>query len=364
MECVTTSTPPGADRIALRAPDQIIAALPYLLGFHPADSVVLLGHRVPGTAVGLILRADLPPRELLAEQADSLASRFLGEEHAGVTAVLIGGTPDDNGPPHADFVAELARALEDHGLRLFHPLWTARTAAGAPWACYQDPDCGGVLPDPQGTVVAAATTRAGFVVYRDREEVAALLRPRSPRALVRRAALLARSPAPLCDPEITTAPPEHAGRQMPHRVLLDLAAAEVRSAFFRHRTRLGPPSDRQAVRLAHALSLKPIRDACLATALPVGSPLAREAEQVWLSLVQELPAPHQAEAACLLTYATLLRGEGALAGMAVAAALEADPSSLLARLLHASWNTGIAPERLGGLASLATGVDLGLAGES
>ncbi|MBB4684963.1 DUF4192 domain-containing protein [Amycolatopsis jiangsuensis] len=360
---MTTSTPPGTDRVTLRNPAQLIAALPYLLGFHPADSLVLLGHRRPGTSIGLILRADLPPRELFAAQADSLVPRFDDEEHMGVTAVVVGGTPDDLGPPYPDFVDELRRALAEHDLRLFHPLWTAKVEAGARWGCYRDPECGGVLPDPRSTVAAAAVTKAGFVVYRSREEISALLEPRSPDALARRAALLRRSPEPLSDPEFT-AVASGAPSVPPHRALLDRAAAEVREAFFRHRNGFGPPDDGQAVRLAHALALPPIREACLAMAVPVGSPLAREAEEVWLSLVRELPPPHRAEAACLLAYTTLLRGEGAFAGMAVNNALDADPRSVLARLLHAVWNSGVEPKRLRGLAVPTGSVDLGLAGET
>ncbi|GAA3530022.1 DUF4192 domain-containing protein [Amycolatopsis ultiminotia] len=359
---MTTSTPPGIDRVILRDPAQLIASLPYLLGFCPTESVVLLGHLSPGTAIGLILRADLPPRELFAIQVDSLVPRFLHEAHAGVTAVIVGGDPDDCGPPHADFVDELRRALAEHELHLFHPLWTAEVAAGAPWACYRDPDCGGILPDPRDTVIAAATTRAGYVVFRSRDEVAALFEPRSRRALERRAALLTRSPAPLCDPEITSTASGDPGAELSSGVLLERAAAEVRAAFLRHRRREGPPNDAQAVRLAHALSLVPIRDACLATAVPLGSPLACEAEEVWLALVRELPAPHRAGAACLLAYSTLLRGDGALAGMAVANAVEADPGSLLASLLHSVWNAGVDPGKLIGLATGNGGVDLGLAG--
>jgi len=346
---VTTSTQPGTVRATLRNPADLIASLPYLLGFRPADSLVLLGHQRPGTKIGLILRADLPPRELQASQADALIPRFADSRHDGVTAVLIGGSADEDGPPHADFVDELSRALSVHQLRLFHALWTPSVHTGAPWSCYRHADCTGVLPDPQETVVAAATTEAGFMVFPSREDLAALLDPRCPETVARRARLLAASPEPLRLPG------------MAHSDVLAAAVLEIRAAFGRQRRGEGPPDDDQAMCLAHALSLTPVRDACLALAVPAHTPLAREAEDVWLSLVRELPAPHRAEAALQLGYTALMRGEGALAGMALANATEADPANLAACLLHTAWSLGTDPAKLTGLAQSDTAVDLGLA---
>ncbi|WP_084145393.1 DUF4192 domain-containing protein [Amycolatopsis jejuensis] len=344
---MTTSTQPGT-RATLRNPADLIASLPYLLGFRPAESVVLLGHRSPGTTVGMILRADLPPREICAAQADSLVPRFTAPEYVGVTVVVVGGAAGSDGLPYAEFVGELGRALAENGLRLFHPLWTSEVTAGSPWACYREPDCIGVLPDPKETVLAAATTEAGFIVFPSREHLAELLEPRSPDAIVRRAALLTSSPEPLWRSAKTQGE------------VLRAAAREVRDAFVRQRRGAGPPDDEQAVRLAHALSFDPIRDACLATAVPADAPLAREAEELWLTLVRELPPPHRSVAACLLGYVALMRGEGAFAGMALANALEADPDLMVAQLLHAAWNAGMDPARLTGLADAATQADLGL----
>ncbi|WP_329058563.1 DUF4192 domain-containing protein [Amycolatopsis sp. NBC_01480] len=341
---MTTSTPPGPARPVLTDPAQLIVALPYLLGFMPSDSLVLLGHRPPGTGIGLILRADLPPEDLFAYQADALAPRFRGAVHLGVTAVVVGGRAEpDGGPPFSAFVAELRRALGEHGLLLLHPLWTAAIEEDAPWACYRDDDCSGLLPDPRGTVIAAATTNAGFVSFPSREDVAALLEPRSPEAIVRRTGLLGRAgKSPWGTEDVVSA-----------------AAAEVRAAFQRRRAGTDHLDDEQAVRLAHALTIKPVRDACLALTTPPGTSVALEAEALWLSLVKELPAPHRAEAACLLAYATLLRGEGALAGMALDNALEASSGHLLAQLLYAVWNRGTDPAKLAGLGA-GSEVDLGL----
>jgi len=80
---------------------------------------------------------------------------------------------------------------------------------------------------------------------------------------------------------------------------------------------------------------------------------AREAERLWLTLVQELPAPERAEAAVLLGYTAYLRGDGTFAGMALENALEAKPGHLLATLLATVLNRGFPPEQLLGLALAA-----------
>src|SRR5690348_9031079 len=60
--------------LSLRAPADLLAAVPYLFGFHPADSVVLIG--LDGRRVAFQARADLtPPAEPVAEQLAGLLVR-------------------------------------------------------------------------------------------------------------------------------------------------------------------------------------------------------------------------------------------------------------------------------------------------
>ncbi|MEQ0564587.1 DUF4192 domain-containing protein [Amycolatopsis sp. NEAU-NG30] len=330
---MTTATPAGRSPADLRDPAQLLAALPYLLGFRPGKSVVALGHRIPGDRLGLVLRADIPRREDRARQAQALAPRMAAGTHVGVTLVVVGGRRRSGSPPpHAGLVTKLTDALGDFALPVFHALWTPRITAGAPWACYTEPDCGGELPDPRATVAAAAATADGLVVFDSRESLAALLAPRSPEALTRRAALLAQAPSPPSPAE---------------------AASAVRAAFDRQLRGEGPPTDEQAVELATALTLPEVRDVCLAMAVPPGTAAAREAERLWLTLVRELPAPERAEPAALLGYAAYMRGNGAFAGMALDNALAADPGHLLATLLQQVLNRGTPPEVLRGLAETA-----------
>ncbi|WP_290058603.1 DUF4192 domain-containing protein [Amycolatopsis solani] len=327
---MTTATPAGRLPVDLRDPALLLAALPYLVGFRPEKSVVLLGHRAPdGNRVGLVLRADVPGRQDRARQAQALAPRLAAGHHTGVTIAIVGGRRRPGSPPpHAGFAKHLADALGQYGLPVLHAMWTPHITPGARWACYQADDCGGELPDPRATVVAAAATESGQVAFDSRAEMEALLDPRCPEALERRADLLAGLPTP-------------SGSD---------AAAEFRAAFDRQRRDDGPPSDEQAIRLAGALTLPQVRDACFSMAVPPGSPSAREAERLWLTLVRELPAPQRAAPAALLGYTAYLRGDGAFAGMALENALAADPGHGLATLLLNVLSRGMPPEELLALA--------------
>jgi len=333
---MTTPTATGRTPIKLTDPAQLLAALPYLLGFVPEDSVVLLGHRPPGTRIGLTLRADLPPRSKRRQQAEALAPRMAATLHTGVTVIVIGGRPQKGGLPHRGFVDRLEDALAREGSPVLHSLWTPAIAAREPWGCYRDPDCGGVLPDPKASVAAAATViEEGKVVLDTRDEVEAQLRPRSPEAVARRSEQLT----------LLREPPWSSAN------LMVAAADEMRAALERQRRGMGPPTDEQAVRLACALSIKPVRDACLATAVPAHSQVARDAEALWLTLVQELPAPERAEAAALLAFAAYLRGDCTFAGMAVANALDADPNHVFAELLENLIFGMVPPDRIAGFAA-------------
>ncbi|SEC26624.1 protein of unknown function [Amycolatopsis tolypomycina] len=332
---MTATTP--AD---LRDPAQLLAALPYLIGFRPAKSVVLIGHEDPGDTPGLVLRGDLPRREHRVHQARALAARFAAGRHIGVTLAVVGGhRRPGKPPPHRDFVDELAAALGERDLPVLHALWTPAISTGAPWACYRLEECAGALPDLRTTVIAAAATEYGTVAFDSREELEALLAPRTPEAVARRADRLSRM----------TSPP------WPVATRVNEAASVVRAAFVRQRKGEGALTDEEAILLACALRLPEIRDACLAMAVPPKTTQAREAERLWLTLVRETPAPDRAEAATLLGFTAYMRGDGAFAGMALDNALEAQPGHVLASLLKRVLHHGTPPKVIRGLATAAAG---------
>lgn len=101
--------------------------------------------------------------------------------------------------------------------------------------------------------------------------------------------------------------------------------------------------DARVVALALALSDLEVRDAALARCAGAD---ADGAEHLWAALVRETPDPEAAEPAALLAACALLRGDGALAGIALDRAEQAWPGHRLTGLLRAVWAAGMPPERV------------------
>lgn len=86
--------------LRLGHPRELLALVPYLLGFQPRDSAVLVGLRPPARQVGLVARVDLP--DLLrpdgAELAAALADHLRDDGTAEVVVVLYSGEGDPRDP--------------------------------------------------------------------------------------------------------------------------------------------------------------------------------------------------------------------------------------------------------------------------
>lgn len=333
----TTASPHGGMTIRVEDPAHLIAAVPHLLGFRPADSAIVLGFGGPsGKQVGPVIRLDLPDAEWEIAVTAKVAALFSGYPVASAAIVIVGGPPghppDPGNRPHTRFVRTLASALRALGRPVGHAFWTPDIRPGRPWSCYDDPERSGVLPDDTATLVAAAVVRKGFVTFDSREELARLLDPDDPVAVARRERLLERRLETLGDGQ-----EEDACAQ---------SFREVAQALAQARTGRLDLSDDQVVRLALAVSDTRVRDACLAVALPAGSERSMRAEALWLELVRKTPAPERAEAATLLGYSAYVRGEGAQARIAFENALAAAPGHPLADLLMRCLDAGLPPERV------------------
>ncbi|WP_127783347.1 DUF4192 domain-containing protein [Rhodococcus sp. X156] len=358
---MTTSadSPPSTIRIA--EPGELIASLPALLGFVPQRSLVLLCLEGPtGARVGLVMRVDLPhPHQ--AEPGHVLA---LTEElsvqcaRRGTVAVILVVVDDRSRRPdaHADLLAELVPACEAVGTAVLGVHGVAVVAAGAPWWSRDRTSGGvdgrwrtdaGVLPDPQSCPAAAAHVAHGRVIHGGREELDALLGGGDADECRRCAQLVDRALEESLQARQTWG--QRAVREDLEAVLAAVARTEDGAAV---------DAD-EAARLGVALADPLVRDACFA--LAVGEHAAA-AESLWLQLCRLLPAPEKAEPAVLVAYGCYVRGEGPLAGVALRAALEADPGHRMAGLLEAALAGGLRPEAVRELADTAIEVaaDLGV----
>jgi hypothetical protein len=306
---------------------ELVAALPYLLGFRPTDSVALVGTSATGSVplVEFTLRVDLPPPAEVAELAAELGEVVAAQGCDGVLLVVVGGGAGPGPePPRVDVVEALAGVCSAAGAPAWARLWVAEVAAGVPWRCYCPRGCSGELPDPASSPVAVAAVLAGRVTYADRAELERLVAPAETAALARRAALLRRSAV--------------------HPVVPGPDALTELAGWVAHAEDRSPElSDDQVVRLCLMLRDQLLRDAAFGFAFGVS---ARAAERLWSALVRAAPDPDAAEAAVLLAHSALARGDGVLAGMALTRAQRARPGHRLSGMIQSALAAGCHPDEL------------------
>lgn len=314
--------------IRVTAPEDLIASVPHLLGFHPSDSLVVMA--MDQNNLTFTIRVDLPRARHRREVAEQLLLPIRAHQPSSVLLLVFGGgrgAPPEQ-LPHTKLVDTLTEGFASIGVPIAHAIWVQSCETGEPWYCYDDIACNGVMPDPMSSPVAAASAAAGFVTFGTRAELADVVAPAPDDVLARRSSLLDKA---VEDERLAAS----AGLRLVHAAI---EAVPDRTA---------PLSDTEVVDLAMALSSHRVRDACLAFAI---GPNHAAAEQLWLELTRGCPAPERAEAAVLLAFTAYLRGEGGLASVALEAAEEACAGHRLAGLLRHALNCGLAPARIRDLA--------------
>ena len=201
--------PHGTFRIArprrrvtrLRNPGELLAALPYLIGFHPRDSLLFIAF---GGSSGRRIELDAARRPAPGGRCGRRLRRTRGEHlrvsPAGVAVVVVGGdravaggVPFGGPPPLAELAAVAEATLTARGVPVQSCTWAAGTDTGAAWACYDECGCRGAVPDEATTPFAATAVAAGLVARADRAELEKLVAPTTPGRLRRRARMLTRA---------------------------------------------------------------------------------------------------------------------------------------------------------------------------
>ncbi|MBW0119592.1 DUF4192 domain-containing protein, partial [Pseudonocardia abyssalis] len=290
--------------------------------FRPRESLVLVATGGPsGCRIGLTLRVDLPPPPHVRDVVEHAVAALCSDDPAGAAVVVVGARAQRR----TDVVDAAVDVLEDHGVSVHTAVWAEHTDGGGRWGCFGGCACTGVLPDPAGTEFAAAAVLAGAVLRGSREELHRLVEPVDGVAIRRRERLL------IAAAEQESVPDEDAG----HLAALEAALADAAAG----RCEI---DDTRAVALAAALTRPTVRDAVLLRCAgePGGLP---GAETLWAALCRELPDPEAAEPAALLAATALLRGEGALANVALDRAQRSWPGHRLTRLLRSAASVPLRP---------------------
>ncbi|MFD9701299.1 DUF4192 domain-containing protein [Lentzea sp. NPDC059081] len=292
----------------------LLASVPPLLGFIPENSLVCM--ICEEQKVIMTLRIDLPDPTQSEIFAQKIAHIVLGqgENVTAIVAVFGGGALTSAGtPPHADLIDALHRLLGDDHLAHGAALWAEACAEGARWCCYcGECDVSGTLPDPSATELAAESAAAGVVTHARRSELARYVATASEHDVARRAALLG-------DMSSTWACSSREALALVRDAVHAMARGDLEA------------DDAFIARMAMALDDERVRDASLSFA---AEEHATAAEHLFFMLTRECPAPYRAEPAVLAAFYSYLRGEGALASMALDAAVEAAPGHGLTKLLR------------------------------
>jgi hypothetical protein len=337
--------PPDPGRIDVRLSDlgELAASIPQLLGFRPHESIVLVSLTgASGGRVGLTVRADIPPPEHARTAAEVLTRGVLTDGPGAVVVAVVSEAPDaDDGLPHLRLVWDVVVALAAHGV----PVPEVLLVRGGRWWSYDCPQpcCapGAGTPLPAGvTELEVAAVATGVVVEPDRDALAA--RIAAPDRLGRSAMAAACAQAAAeCAEDIL----EHGWDAVAERSWTAVLDALARS-------RPGAPttaarlSDPEVARLVWGLRDRVVRDRALELALGAD---AAAAEQLWTECTRRAPAPLDAAPATLLAVSAWLRGDGAMADVALSRALAGAPDYALARLLAQALRACMPPAQLRGL---------------
>jgi hypothetical protein len=307
--------------LSLTAPADILAAVPYLLGFHPAESLIVLG--LTRSQVQVAARWDLP----LAGTALTPFPALLARERI-TELIIVGYGPGSLVTPAVDTMRELAAKA---GVSVAEAL---RVEEGRFWSytCELAACCPveGTPYDYTTTEVAAAATVNGLVALPDRAMLEETVEPMTgPVRLSMR-----RATADAVDSLVSRL----AGGRDPERFAGEFVAeglARVRAAMASDE-RL---SDREAAMLGMDLAIIRVRDEAWTCMEDSHLPL-------WRDLTRRLEPRFVPPAASLLAMAAWRSGDCVLASIAIERALRIDPMYSMAHLLRHALGQLLPPRLL------------------
>ncbi|MFI9201719.1 DUF4192 domain-containing protein [Streptomyces sp. NPDC053048] len=373
-ESARPNTPPAAPspawdarpetQITLRSPAELADALPYLMGFHPTDSVVLLALHGERGRFGGRLRLGIPRNsEEWADVSHQLAETLVagcakrGARPDGIVLFLCQDPArEETGGAVMERLRPLAQSLRLACGGLDVPVYEALCLSdGRFWSyCCPDERCcpveGTPLALPGTSVMAAAAAYAGIQVRGTLREMEARYAPLTGQRAERQETALDAAAADLI-PRILTG----TGGEVVRQETLDLASLVVERF---HAS--PPPAGRTEADARDDELLSNDEAAAIVLGLQDRTTRDRAAEwmegdragavlRVWRALARRCVPPYTEHAAAPLTLAGWVAwstGDHPEARVALGRALSADPEYLFAQLLHRACNDGMDPELL------------------
>lgn len=352
--------------VTLRTPAELADALPYLLGYRPEDSMVLvaLHDREGGSRFGGRARLGIPAHEEDWEPAARQLAQGLvkGSERRGsrpeqmVAFVCQEPAQGESGRDVKRRLARLAHLLRTQCGDLDVPVIEALCISdGRYWSycCPAEaccPEDGSPMGLPGTSVLAAAATYAGIQVRGTLRELRARLQPWETTAVLEQEVALdaaGMALVPRILDEASRADVAEETLALAERIMRRFAAAAPVSGT--HPADLrddGLLTHDEAAKLILGLQDRTTRDRAAAW---MEGEEAGPALRLWRAVARRCVGPYGEHAAAPLTLAGWVawsRGDEVEAREALAMALGADPDYLFARLLHQACNEGLDPEAI------------------
>jgi hypothetical protein len=311
-------------------PEDLLAAVPVVLGFHPADSVVMLTFDAPRT---FHARVDLPPADDLDDQLPALCEALRAPclVHGVVRVAFVVYSGDE--ALVAQVSARLRRyfAAAEIGvidvLRAHDRLWWPVPRGG------EEQGRGGRPYDAVSHPFAAQAVFDGQVTHASRDHLRETLAGNAD----------AQARVVACQQGLGPGGIGEAGW------VVDALRGWVE-------TRRDPDDD-EAARLLLAVGRLDARDAAL---FAVSRETARDHVRVWSGLLRRAPDDQVPIAAVLTAFAAWRSGNGALAWCALDRCFEVEPEHALGRGLADCLTRAVSPSAWDEVADLSTiGVDRG-----
>ena len=344
--------------LTIREPRDLVALVPYRLGFVPQSSLVLVSLRAERSHVGLVLRIDLADVAAGGLQVlQQLAEHMTDDAARRVVAVIYDCAPQRTKP---FWLEQLRHTLLSAGVDLVDA-WHVDEHHFRSLLCVSPSCCparGWPLRDLQSTVVSAEMVALGISPAASRQALLPVLTPHPARALRRVAGRVDRA--------LECGGPSRARRLAGLQAWRSLLEVQ------------GPPSEPAAAQVLVALAHPWARDAVLLTCVPgaqdvpdrlavegpdelvhalmdgvFGSPdvapirpdevLLERACAALAEVARYARSSRRADPLAVMAWAAWWSGDGALAGDLVDLALESSPDHALCGLVQASVRSGMAP---------------------
>ncbi|MFI5687466.1 DUF4192 domain-containing protein [Streptomyces sp. NPDC051636] len=353
-------------QVTLRTPAELADALPYLLGYRPEDSIVLvaLHDRAGRGRFGGRARLGIPasPDDWAAAARQLAHGLVTGSERRGarpeqmVAYVCQEPAKGESGREVMQRLRPLAQLLRTECGSLDVPVIEALCISGGrfwSYCCPNDECCpaeGAPMGLPGTSVLAAAATYAGIQVRGSLSELHARLLPWETAAAFEQEIVLDAAGIDLVPrilDDATRADVAEETLDLAERIMNRFAAAPpvpgTPQADLRDDELLGHD---EAAALILGLQDRTTRDRAAAW---MEGEEAGPALRLWRALARRCVGPYGEHAAAPLTLAGWVAwstGDDLEAREALAMALGADPDYLFARLLHQACNEGLDPESI------------------